>query len=177
MSFIGFNKTFPDWESCKRKLHEYRERQGAVYKACGIIELDEGFFSTAMPDQEKDKPLRRGHGSQKKSKVLVMAETVDKKPDKPTAVKQTKAMIIYGLKSKTIDDKVKAYVNPVSIITSDNSMSHINFSSLVKGHIHQVIESKHVGKVLRGATSPSVIPDACYLMPTMISVRSTCEAI
>lgn len=45
------------------------------YSLSGVIELDEGFFSTEAPDQDKDKPLRRGRGSQKKTKVLVMAES------------------------------------------------------------------------------------------------------
>lgn len=245
MNLIDFNRTFPDEGSCKKKLREYRERQGvacprcgstrhywkrdkecfeckdchyrqslkantvmhgsqlplrywfiaihlltstkksfsaaelqrqlghknympiwamlyrlrcamgkrdAEYKVCGMVELDEGFFSTEIPDQEKDKPLRRGHGSQKKSKVLVMAETVEgnptKKSDKPTAVKHIKMMVINDLKSETIDGKVKMYVNPDSIITSDDSRSYTNFSSLVKGHIHQVIDPKHVGKIL-----------------------------
>ena len=45
------------------------------YVLAGCIELDEGYFSTEMSQEEKDKPLKRGRGSQKKSKVLVMAES------------------------------------------------------------------------------------------------------
>ena len=41
------------------------------YVLAGRIELDEGYFSTEIPKEEKDKPLKRGRGSQKKSKVLV----------------------------------------------------------------------------------------------------------
>ena len=56
-----------------------------------MVELDEGFFSTEILDDEKDKPLKRGKESQKKSKVLVMAQTEEgtpsKKSDKPTSVK------------------------------------------------------------------------------------------
>lgn len=45
------------------------------YQLRGSIELDEGFFSTEITDHEKDKPLKRGRESQKKTKVLVMAES------------------------------------------------------------------------------------------------------
>ena len=49
-------------------LHKLRNAMGkrnAGYKVCGMVELDEGFFSTEVPDSEKDKPLKRGHGRRK----------------------------------------------------------------------------------------------------------------
>ena len=59
------------------------------YSLKGEIELDDAFFTTEIPVQYKDQPLKRGRGSLKKTKVLVMAEsqTVDnpkqgKKPKK-----------------------------------------------------------------------------------------------
>ncbi len=136
-------------------LHKLRNSMGkrdAEYNVSRMVELDEGIFSTEVPDSEKDKPIRRGHGSQKKTKVLVLAETTEgnptKKSDKPTKVKHIKMMVIEDLKSETIDGKVKMYVNPDSTIISDVSKSYTNFKSLVKEHIHQVIEPDQVGKVL-----------------------------
>lgn len=109
-------------------LHKLRNAMGkrdAEYKVFGMVELDEGFFSTEIPDSEKNKPLKRGHGSQKKTKVLVLAETAEgtptKKSDKPTKVKHIKMIVIDNLKSETIDGKVKMYVNPDSTIASDDS--------------------------------------------------------
>ena len=122
------------------------------YEVCDMVELDEGFFSTEILDDEKDKPLKRGKESQKKSKVLVMAQTEEgtpsKKSDKPTSVKYIKMFIIEDLKSETIDEKVKMHIDPDSTIKSDDSKSYTNFSTIVKEHIHQVIEPKQVGKVL-----------------------------
>ena len=57
-------------------LHKLRESMGkrdGEYVLAGRIELDEEYFSTEISEKEKDKPLKRGRGSQKKSKVLVMA--------------------------------------------------------------------------------------------------------
>ncbi|GHT06457.1 hypothetical protein AGMMS49525_14730 [Bacteroidia bacterium] len=58
-------------------LHKLRMAMGtrdARYTLSGVLELDEGFFSTETQEEEKQQPLKRGRGSQKKSKVLVMAE-------------------------------------------------------------------------------------------------------
>ena len=51
------------------------EKRDGEYILAGRIELDEGYFSTEAPIEEKDKPLKRGRGSQKKTKVLVMAKS------------------------------------------------------------------------------------------------------
>ncbi len=45
------------------------------YTLSGQIELDDAFFTTEVPDDRKDKPLKRGRGSQSKTKVLVMCES------------------------------------------------------------------------------------------------------
>ena len=148
---LGHKNYMPIW-AMLHKLRNAMGKRDAEYTVCGMVELDEGFFSTETPDSEKDKPLKRGHGSQKKTKVLVLAETADgtpaKKSDKPTKVKYIKMFVIDNLKSKTINGKVKMHVNPDSTITSDDSKSYTNFKSLVKEHVHQVMEPAQVGKIL-----------------------------
>jgi DNA-directed RNA polymerase subunit RPC12/RpoP len=59
-------------------LHKLRAAMGkrdSTYSLSGIMELDEGFFTTEILEEEKEKPVKRGRGSQQKSKVLVMAES------------------------------------------------------------------------------------------------------
>lgn len=147
---LGHKNYMPIW-AMLHKLRNAMGKRDAEYTVCGMVELDEGFFSTEAPDSEKGRPLKRGHGSQKKTKVLVLAETADgtpaKKSGKPTKVKYIKMFVIDNLKSKTIDGKVKMYVNPDSTITSDDSKSYTNFKSFVKEHVHQVIEPAQVGKI------------------------------
>lgn len=148
---LGHKNYMPIW-AMLHKLRNAMGKRDSEYKVCEMVELDEGFFSTEVPDSEKDKPLKCGRGSQKKSKVLVMAEVAEgepKKPsDKPTKVKHIKMFVINNLKSETIDDKVRLYVDPDSTITSDDSKSYTNFKSIVRKHIHQVIEPEQVGKIL-----------------------------
>ena len=144
MKLIDFISKFPDEESSKTKLREYRERHGVVCPRCGSIQH--------YWKRDKDKPLKRGTGSQKKTKVLVMAQTgagmPTKKSDKPTSVKYIKMIVINDLKSETVDGKVRLNVDPASTLISDDSKSYTNFCKLVKEHIHQVIRPKEVGKVL-----------------------------
>ena len=69
---LGHKRYHPIWHM----MHKIRSAMGkrdGEYLLAGWIELDEGFFSTEVSDTEKDNPLKRGRGSQKKSKVLVMA--------------------------------------------------------------------------------------------------------
>lgn len=57
-------------------------------------------------------------------------------------------LAIKDLRSETINEKVRMYINPASTIKTDDSKSYTNFSEIVKEHIHQVIEPKQVGKIL-----------------------------
>ena len=94
----------------------------------GTLELDEGFFSTVDVEGEKDKPLKRGGGSQKKSKVLVMAESTPVKGEttkkgKPRKVGHIKMLVIDDLKSDTITPVVEKNVSVESVIDSDHLTS------------------------------------------------------
>ena len=102
----------------------------------GVIELDEGFFSTEIPENEKDTPLKRGRGSQQKTKVLVMAESEPvkgktTKKGKPRKVGYLKMKIINDLKSDTITSLVQDTVCCESIINSDDSTSYVKLKSVV----------------------------------------------
>lgn len=150
---LGHSTYNPVWAM----LHKLRQAMGARdarYQLSEVIELDEGFFSTQVPDEEKDKPLKRGRGSQKKSKVLVMAESLPGEADKPgqsdknRKVGHIKMFVIEDLKAATIDQKVSESVDNQSIIDSDNSSSYTNFKTLVKEHRPRVIPKKEVGKML-----------------------------
>ena len=113
-------------------LHKLRMAMGKrdeQYKLSGIIEIDEGFFTTEIDENEKKKPLKRGRGSQKKSKVLVMAESAPEEgkgghhKGKTRKVGHIKMFVIEDLKSVTIENTVSKYIEETSTIDSDNSTS------------------------------------------------------
>jgi hypothetical protein len=150
---LGHSTYNPIWAM----LHKLRQAMGvrdSRYQLREVVELDEGFFSTETPDEEKDKPLKRGRGSQKKSKVLVMAESLPvegrylPKGGKLGKVRYIKMFVIEDLKSSTIAEKVIQAIDNQSIIKSDHSTSYTNFKTLVKEHRPQVIPSKEIGRLL-----------------------------
>lgn len=151
---LGHKRYEPIWAM----LHKLRCVMGMrenEYKVDGAVELDEGFFSTSIPEEDKGLPLKRGRGSQRKTKVLVMASTAPgngedqiKKSVKPTALRYVKMVVIDNLKSKTIDGETTKFIDNESIIKTDNSTSYSNFKDIFKEHHGQVISPKMIGKVL-----------------------------
>jgi hypothetical protein len=113
-------------------------KRDSKYSLSDEMEVDEGFFSTECLEDEKDKPLKAGDGSQKKSKVLVMAEnqTVNcpKNTQKSKQVKHLKICVIEDLKADTLDEKMKKNVDPNASIVTNASKSHTHFKINFKGH-------------------------------------------
>ena len=128
-------------------LHKLRMAMGKrdeLYTLSDVIELDEGFFSTEIDQEEKDRLLKRGRGSQRKTKVLVMTESfaVDDQTTKnwkPRKVGHIKMLVIEDLKADTMDSKVSGNFDKEAVIDSDHSTSYTNFHSLVKEHRPKVI--------------------------------------
>lgn len=108
------------------------------YPLTGSVELDEGFFTMELPE-EKDKPLKRGRGSRRKVKILVMVESskspeASKKGRPDKAVGLLKMKVISDLESKTITKVVKEQLEPSVELATDDSTSYIRFDKLVKSH-------------------------------------------
>jgi len=146
---LGHSNYDPIW-AMLHKLRQVMGMRDACYSLGGVVELDEGFFSTEAGKEYKDQPLKRGRGSQKKSKVLVMAESIPTEDEKGKSRKvgYIKMFVIEDLQAKTIDKKVIDYIDKQSIIDSDNSTSYTNFKNLVKEHRPAVIPKKEVPKLL-----------------------------
>lgn len=148
---LGHKRYQPVWEM----IHKLRSIMGirdGKYTLKGDIEIDEGFFTTEIPSEEKDEPLKRGAGSQAKTKVLVIAESSEvtnpKNPNKPKAVKHIKMLVIPDQKAKTVDEIVSKAIEPESRLISDDTKSHIHFKDIFAEHKSLVIEPKNIGKVL-----------------------------
>jgi hypothetical protein len=144
----------PIW-ALLHKLRSVMGRRDSEYTLEGVIELDEGFFSTEPPEESKNEPLKRGRGSQKKSKVLVMAESVPleqeegiKTKGKARKVNHIKMIVIADLKSKTIDNQVILNIDKDAEIDSDDSTSYTNLHKLIAQHRPKVIPKELIGNAL-----------------------------
>jgi len=69
-------------------------KRDGEYVLASQIELDDGYFTTEKAEKEKHEKLKRGRGSQKKTKVLVMVESQktlnQEKGKEPRKRKETK---------------------------------------------------------------------------------------
>jgi hypothetical protein len=149
---LGHKKYDPIW-AMLHKLRAVMGQRDERYQLEGIIELDEGFFSTEMEEEEKDKPKKRGRGSQSKSKVLVMAESTpieegEQGKGKTRKVNHIKMFVIENLKAETIDRHIKSNIAGSAVIDSDNSTSYTNIKHLVEEHRPEVIPKELLGKAL-----------------------------
>ena len=130
---LGHNRYHPVWHMV-HKLRQAMGKRDDEYILAGRIELDEGYFSTEISQDEKDKPLKRGRGSQKKSKVLVMAESEmvesAKNGQKPRRVGYLKMKVIDDLKKETINAAVQQLASEANQIDTDDSTSYVDLKTL-----------------------------------------------
>lgn len=149
---LGHKRYQPVWEM----MHKLRSVMGirdGRYMLSGEIEIDEAFFTTETPTDKKGRMLKAGAGSERKAKVLVMAESrVVENPGankKPKKVGFLKMRVLPDLKSGTISDSVQSCVNcKGSIAITDASRSHSRFSEIFDKHVSQVVKPEEIGKVL-----------------------------
>jgi predicted RNA-binding Zn-ribbon protein involved in translation (DUF1610 family) len=148
---LGHKRYHPIWHMA-HKLREAMGKRDGEYVLAGRIELDEGYFSTEVPQEEKAKELKRGRGSQRKSKVLVMAESEfvesPKKGQKPRRVGYLKMRVIEDLKSETINEQVQKLAAKVTEIDTDDSTSYVDLKDFVPKHNAEVIPKEKVGEIL-----------------------------
>jgi hypothetical protein len=151
---IGHKFYEPIWYMMQklRKTMGYRDSK---YQLDKIVELDEGFFESVDTENHKNKsaPKKRGRGSQKQTKVMVMASTVHDfknigKHNKPTKFRYVRMLVLDNLKGQTISDKVSENINYDSVVKTDSFRSYSKIKEEVWCHIPQKVIPKDVGKVL-----------------------------
>jgi hypothetical protein len=149
---LGHKRYQPIW-TMMHKLRDAMGNRDGQYTLSGAIELDEGFFSTEISEENKNKPLKRGRGSQKKSKVLVMAESKEvegktTKKGKPRKVGFLKMQIIGDLKAGTITPIVEQFVSKDAELLTDDSTSYVDLKDKVAKHRPKVIPKELIGEKL-----------------------------
>lgn len=139
------------------KLRDVMGKRDAEYMLSDEVEVDEVFFPTRIDQEQKDEPLKRGAGSQKKAKVLVMAES---KPADDILVEYMKSFISPGASdlakkagkvaefSRRVERmSVKKAVNYIKMFALDN-MRAPSVDALANWHIE-----RHTKVVTDGSTS------------------------
>ena len=148
---LGHKRFQPIWEML-HKLRNVMGKRDNQYQLSGPVELDNAFITTLIPDEQKDEKLKRGAGSQKKSKVMVMTESAvveNPKPDKPPRrVNHIKMKVVPDLKAHTATQIVIKQIDNQSDIQSDDSTTYKKLNEVVQSHKAQVIKTEELPKVL-----------------------------
>jgi hypothetical protein len=148
---LGHKRYQPIWELvCK--LRDVMGKRDDLYKLEGQIELDNAFITTLIPDDRKDEDLKRGAGSQSKSKVMVMSESTtveNPKPNMPPKkVNHIKMRIVTDLKADTAAKVVKEQIDSQAELTTDDSTTYKALKEHVKSHRAQVVKPEDLPKML-----------------------------
>ena len=147
---LGHKRYQPVWEMM-HKLRSVMGERDARYELKDTIELDEGYFGIADETEDGEK-LKRGVGSQRKAKVLVMVES--KESDKPKKGRKKrkcghiKMKVIPDLKSGTFRQSVEGSVDKSTTVVMDNLASHCGVEEVTGKSERQTVPAKEASKVL-----------------------------
>jgi transposase-like protein len=153
---IGHKFYEPVW-AMVQKLRLAMGDRDSQYKLDEFVELDEGFFESIKEEEVdeltgKKAAKKRGRGSQKQSKVLVMTSTKEAKPtkknQKPSKLRYVKMIVVEDLKATTIEQQVERNIEAKSTVKTDGFRGYSNIDRKVKEHHQQVIPAKKADKLL-----------------------------
>lgn len=147
---LGHKRYQPIWEML-HKLRSVMGQRDGEYKLSDTIELDEGYFTTEDPS-DGETPLKRGIGSQRKAKVLVMVESEavgePKKGKKNRKCGHIKMKVIRDLKSGTFESEASKSIDTKATVIMDNLGSHAGVEKVVAASERQTVPGKEAPKVL-----------------------------
>lgn len=150
---LGFKRYEPVW-FMMQKIRVAMGARDERYELSGFTEMDEGYFTTVESATvgEQGKKGKRGRGSEKRTPVLVMAQTEKirhpKKHRQGSRCKFIKMKVIPDLKSTSINQIVKDSLNPNTSVKTDSFSSYSRLNEVVKKHISKVTPPEEAGKEL-----------------------------
>lgn len=147
---LGHKRYQPIWEMV-HKIRSIMGKRDGEYRLSDTIELDEGYFSSESDNQEGE-PQKRGVGSQKKTKVLVMVESepveTPKRGKKSRKCGHIKMKVISDLKSSTFESEAASSVDSNAKVIMDNLPAHAGVEKVVASSERQTVPGKDAPKIL-----------------------------
>lgn len=149
---LGHKRYQPIWEM----MHKIRAAMGnrdSKYLLEGIVEADDAFFKSHGTSQDKEKKEKRGRGSSRQSKVLVMAKVEPKvgrpkKHQKSSAFRYVKMAVIEDSGSTNINREIESSISCNAIIKTDGWRGFNKLPEVISRHIKKVVFPKEASKVL-----------------------------
>lgn len=132
------------YEPVFRMYHKLRAVMGKRddrYRLEDMVEYDEAFVGKSTKAQVRSK-LKRGRGTQKQSKVAVMAEsTVLEDPESgkfDKSCRYFKMKKIKNLEAKTAQTLIKEYIDSNSVLQTDKSTTFSDLSDCIDVHVREI---------------------------------------
>lgn len=146
---LGHKRYEPIW-SMMHKIRAIMGLREDKYELEGVVELDDSFFKTYSESSEVE-PIKRGRGSQRQSKVLVMAKIEPQvgrpeKNKKPSAFRFVKMTVIPDSSAQTINEEVSIQTQDDVIIRSDGWRGFNRIKEISKRHIKKVVPPTEASK-------------------------------
>lgn len=144
---LGHKRYEPIWYMM-HKIRRVMSKRDAKYKLNGCIEFDEGFFERAdnkdiilenKAKDDADSSKKRGRGSERQSKVLVMVESepsveAPKKGKPDRKVGYLKMVVMEDLKTETINKEVEKSVEKTAKVLSDGYRGYNKLKEVISKH-------------------------------------------
>ena len=160
---LGLKRYQPAWEML-HKLRMIMGKRDACYEMEDYVEVDEGFFGVVsekkidaleIADDKGQDEQKRGRGSEKKAKVLVMVESEPvaqesslSKHKPQRKVRHAKMFQMEDLKAQTIEKEITEHVDPESEVKTDGYRSYSRLKDKVKKHEQVTASGKNATKEL-----------------------------
>lgn len=144
---LGHKRYEPIWLMMK-KIRTCMGKAENGKTLTGMVELDDAYFTTSTPKHTKTK-LKRGKGSQRKSKVTVMAESFPLEFDgkKQRYCGQFRMKVNTSEHKKDAQQIVKETIDPKSILFTDQSTGYVDLKSLVDVHVSFKSSQKNIDEL------------------------------
>ena len=148
---LGHKRYEPIW-LMMHKLRLVMGMRDDKYDLQGVVELDDAFFKSHS-DTKSDEQTKRGRGSQKQSKVLVMAK-IDpkqgrpKKHKKPSAFRYVKMVVIPDSSSGTMNQAIEVSIATSATIRSDGWRGFSRIKEVTAKHIVKKVPPQEASKAL-----------------------------
>lgn len=147
---LGMKRYQPVWYMMQ-KIRKSMGKRDSKYQLNGTIECDDSFFEI-VDLSEATEDTKRGRGSQKQMKVLVMVESSYTPNDNPhrknRAMGFVKMVTMDQLNSIGINYEINKAISKDATVLTDAYKSFARIGEVVDTHIARVVPSKEAHKML-----------------------------
>jgi hypothetical protein len=157
---LGHSYYEPIW-AMMHKIRRGMSKRDDKYQLEGQVEMDEGFYSAAFTIEintftGEPEFMKRGKGSQKKTKVLVMASYKnapkknqnDRKYAATTIPKYIKMSVVDDLRAETINSEASQAVDHKATVVTDGYKSYKDLPKIIAKHQEYNLQHFDSAKVL-----------------------------